>query len=281
MKPKRMMGDLALSARVARVVGVWAVVGALAMAGQAFGESSLSIDHATLQDPNQPTPEVSTAELRQILAEGSAMVFDARPYREYAVSHIPGARNVAAKPGVPMSLYVSDVAEIGRLVNHDKATPMVLYCNGPFCGKSKRLSVELVEAGYTQVRRYQLGIPVWRALGGLTEIELDGILYVLEGDRTAVLLDARDPEEFRAQSLPSARNLPLSGVNPGKDVGEVKAAKDDGRLPMEDHNTRIIVVGRDGAQAKALAEAIVREAFHNVAYFAGGVETLLQKAAGK
>jgi hypothetical protein len=37
---------------------------------------------------------------------------------------------------------------------------------------------------------------------------------------------------------------------PGKDVGEVKTAKDDGRLPMEDHNTRIIVFGRDMAQAQ-------------------------------
>jgi hypothetical protein len=38
---------------------------------------------------------------------------------------------------------------------------------------------------------------------------------------------------------------------------------------MEDHNTRIVVFGRDAAQARALAEAIVREAFHNVAYFPG------------
>jgi hypothetical protein len=48
------------------------------------------------------------------------------------------------------------------------------------------------------VRRYQLGIPVWRALGGLTEIELEGLRYVLEGDRTAVFIDARDPKEFAA-----------------------------------------------------------------------------------
>jgi hypothetical protein len=65
-------------------------------------------------------------------------------------------------------------------------TPATIYhATGPFCGKSKRLSTELVEAGYTQVRRYQLGIPVWRALGGLTEIELEGLCYVLAGDRTA------------------------------------------------------------------------------------------------
>jgi rhodanese-related sulfurtransferase len=180
-----------------------------------------------------------------------------------------------------MSQYVSDVAEIGRLVGNDKATPIVLYCNGPFCGKSKRLSAELVEAGYTNVRRYQLGIPVWRALDGLTEVELEGVLYVLEGDRTAVFIDARDPEEFSAQTLPGARNLPLSGVKPGKDVGEVKVAKDDGRLPMDDHNTRLIVFGRDGTQAKAVAEAIAKEAFHNMAYFGGTFDTLMQKIASR
>jgi rhodanese-related sulfurtransferase len=107
-----------------------------------------------------------------------------------------------------------------------------------------------VEAGYTHVRRYQLGIPVWRALGGLTEVELEGLRYVLAGDRTAVFIDARDPEEFGTQTLPGARNLPRSGLKPGKDVGEVKVAKDDGRLPMEDHNTRIIVFGREGHRPK-------------------------------
>jgi rhodanese-related sulfurtransferase len=55
-------------------------------------------------------------------------------------------------------------------------------------------------------------------------------------------------------------------------VGEVKRAKDDGRLPMEDHNTRIIVVGRDAAQARYVAEALAREAFHNVTYFPGSFE---------
>jgi rhodanese-related sulfurtransferase len=148
------------------------------------------------------------------------VVFDARPHREYTVSHIPRALNVSAKPGIPISQYVSDIAEIGRLIKHDKTTPIVLYCNGPFCGKSKRLATELLEAGYTHVRRYQLGIPVWHALGGLTEIELDGVLYILGEDRTAVLIDARDPAEFQSHTLPGARNLPHSSVKPGKDAGE-------------------------------------------------------------
>lgn len=238
------------------------------------GQVVMSIQQATLMEPGQKTPEISTEELRKILAEKSATVFDARPFKEYAVSHIPGAANVSAKPGVSISQYVSDVGEIGRVVQSNEAAPIVLYCNGPFCGKIKRLSEELVAAGYTNVRRYQLGIPVWRALGGITEIEAEGVEYVREKDQTAVWIDARDPEEFTANPIPNTRNLPLSGVKPGKDVGEVKKAKDDGRLPMEDHNTRIIVFGRDGAQAKVVAEAIAREAFHNVSYFAGPLERL-------
>ncbi len=168
-----------------------------------------------------------------------------------------------------MSMYVSDVAEIERLVGGDKTRPLVLYCNGPFCGKSKRLSEELLAAGFSSVRRYQLGIPVWRALVGLTEIEMDAVQHVARNDRTAVFLDARSADEFGAGSLPGARSIPQGALQAGKDVGEVRKAKDDGRLPMEDHNTRIVVFGRDAAQARALAEAIAQEAFHNVAYFPG------------
>lgn len=209
--------------------------------------------------------ELSTDDLRQVLKDGSAVVFDSRPHLEYAVSHIPGAQNVAAKPGVPTSVYVSDVAEIGRLVQ-DKATPLVLYCNGPFCGKSQRLGEELLEAGYSNVRRYQLGAPTWRALVGVMQIELDGIRYVRDGDRTAVFVDTRSADDFRAGSLPGARNIPLA---------EVVAAKDDGRLPMEDHNTRIVVFGADAEQARATTTELAKNAFHNVTFFDGTLDDLM------
>jgi rhodanese-related sulfurtransferase len=98
--------------------------------------------------------------LTRILADKSATVLDARPFAEYALGHIPGALKLAPRPGVLPSAYVSDIAEIGRLVHGNRAAPIVLYCNGPHCGKSKRLAVELVAASYRNVRRYQLGIPV-------------------------------------------------------------------------------------------------------------------------
>jgi hypothetical protein len=49
-------------------------------------------------------------------------------------------------------------------------------------------------------------------------------------------------------------------------AGDASKAKDDARLPMTDHNTRIFVVGSSGSQARSVAEATVRDAFHHVAF---------------
>ena len=252
-----------LPRRTGAAAGRLALAGALAAmllgitAAQA--QSAPDIYKATLGQQNQATAEISTEELRRILDEKSATVFDARPFMEYGAGHIAGAVNVAAKPGVPMSAYVSDVHEIDRLLSGRKDAPIVLYCNGPFCGKSKRLAEELLQAGFTDVRRYQLGAPVWRALGGVMQIEPASFQHVLREDRTAVIFDARTAGEFAAGTLEGARHLPKE---------EVVKAKDDGRLPMEDHNTRIVVFADSAATARAAAEEIAKNAFHNVAFCA-------------
>lgn len=224
-----------------------------------------NIFQSTLQESDPPTPEVSTEELRRILADGSAVVLDTRPHLEWAISHIPGALNVAPKPGMAMSEYTSDVAEVGRLVNGNKGQAIVLYCNGPMCGKSKRVSADLLTEGYTNVRRYQLGAPVWRALGGVMETEANGAKYIYEGDQTAVWVDARLPTVFQLETIEGAVNIPLD---------QVGAAKDDMRLPMEDHNTRVIVFGETPEEARAVAEEIAKNAFHNVSYFPGDYAVL-------
>lgn len=235
--------------------------------------ASLSIS-ACSEQSGSGVPEVSTEELQQILQDQSAVVLDTRPHLEWSISHIPGAINVAPKPGVSMALYTSDVAEVGRVTGDSKSQSLVLYCNGPNCGKSKRVAAELLEAGYADVRRYQLGAPVWRALVGVMVIEPDGLKHVFENDQTAVWVDSRDASEFENGSIRGAKSLPQGLVLPGKDVGEVFAAKNDGRLPMQDHNTRIIVFGDNGEQAREVVEALAREAFHNVTYFDGSYASL-------
>jgi rhodanese-related sulfurtransferase len=228
-----------------------------------------NIYQATLAEPNQKTQEVSTEQVRRILADGSAIVVDTRKRSEYVAGHIPGARNVDVPPSMSVAEVERSVAEVERLVSGDKSKALVLYCNGPFCQATRRLSEELVAAGFTNVRRYQLGIPIWRALGGPTEIELEGILRIYNVDQTAVFFDARSAEEFLAGSLSGARNIPLGAVQSG---GLQKAAA--GLLPPDDFNTRIVLFGRDSAQARALADAFSKSPRHNVTYFPGTFGTL-------
>jgi rhodanese-related sulfurtransferase len=107
------------------------------------------------------------------------------------------------------------------------------------------------------------GIPAWRGLGGVTQVEKEALLNIMRLDRTAVLVDARTSSA--GVRLRGARSIPLS---------DTTAAKDDGRLPMTDHNTRIFVAGDSAEQARAVAEAIVKDAFHNVSFYAGSVREL-------
>ena len=215
---------------------------------------------ATLAESDQKTKEVSTEQVRRILADGGAIVLDTRKRSEYVAGHIPGARNLDAAPS-------ASVAAVERLVGGDKNKALVLYCNGRFCQASRLLSDQLVAAGFSNVRRYQLGIPIWRALGGPTEIELEGILRIYKVDRTAVFFDARSAEEFAKGSLPGAHNVTTD-----------KLATDDGLqkvpLPRDDFNTRIVLFGRDAAQARALADALSKRPWHNVTYFPGTFEAL-------
>jgi rhodanese-related sulfurtransferase len=207
--------------------------------------------------------EISTAQLKAALTDSSAIILDARPYEEYAVSHIPSARAVPAKAGTTPALYVADAAEVAQRIP-DKTQLLILYCNGLFCGRSERFADDLTKLGYQNVRRYQLGAPGWRALGGVMQVEKPALLQLLGQDATSVLIDAR-PEAGLKPRLRNAVSIPLP---------EASKAKDDGRLPMTDHNTRIFVVGTNGAEARAVAEAIVHDAFHNVTFFDGAIADL-------
>jgi rhodanese-related sulfurtransferase len=255
--------------RQARIGAVAAVIlfGILAASPEAQQLSSdasnaPSIFDGVVKNP-AGSPEVSTVQLRAALKESSAIVLDARPYEEYAVSHIPGARTVPGKPGTTPALYVADVTDVVETIA-DKAQPLILYCNGLYCGRSERFADELTNIGYQSVSRYQLGAPGWRALGGVMQVEKTALFRLIAEDKTSVLIDGRT-ETGLEPSLRGAISIPLR---------DASKAKDDGRLPMTDHNTRIFVVGSNGAEARSVAEAIVRDAFHNVTFFDGAITEL-------
>jgi rhodanese-related sulfurtransferase len=131
----------------------------------------------------------------------------------------------------------------------------------------------LVAAGFTNVRRYQLGMPVWRALGGPTEIELDGILRIFQADKTAVFIDARPAEDFAKGSLPGSRNLTVESLD--ATLRQMMSGKlTNPPLPLDDFNRRIVLFGRDGTQVIGLANAMSKRPWYNVAYFPGSYQAL-------
>jgi predicted nucleotide-binding protein len=71
-----------------------------------------------------------------------------------------------------------------------------------------------------------------------------------------------DPRSVSRRDFEKAISIPLR---------DASRAKDDGRLPMTDQNPRIFVVCTHDAEARAIAEAIVHDAFHNVTFFDGAI----------
>ncbi|MGA2152577.1 MAG: rhodanese-like domain-containing protein [Geobacteraceae bacterium] len=202
--------------------------------------------------------EISTEQLKQILANKSEPVVDVRTPKEYAIAHIPGS----------IHIYEKDLEKLMQLLP-DKKAGMVIYCNGPYCHKVKRVGEQLFKRGYTNIKRYQLGMPVWRAYGNTVQTDMAGCQYIFPEDKTAVWVDARPKEEFAKGTVPGAVNV---------QAGEVKVANEDGRLPYTDKGTRIVVFADNPEMARKVAEEIAHTAFWNSSYFGGTFADL--RAAG-
>jgi rhodanese-related sulfurtransferase len=243
-----------ISSRSVVLAGVLLAVGAGVVRAQ-DGCVQL-VQQGALHETNQLTPDISTADFAAIASSGSEPVLDVRSALEYSIAHVPGSVN----------LWEKESERITQLFP-DRTTRLVLYCNGPFCGKSKRVSEQLVQLGYTRVRRYQLGMPTWRALGNTVQTDIEGVRYVWFGDHTAIWVDARERAEFARGTLPGAVSVL---------AGEADAANEDGRLPQWDKGTRVIVFGSTRDQARRVAAEVARKAYWNSSYFGGTFDELMK-----
>jgi rhodanese-related sulfurtransferase len=84
-----------------------------------------------------------------------------------------------------------------------------------------------------------------------------------------VFVDARTPQEFSTATIPGAVNV---------QKGEATAANDDGRLPLQDKGTRVVVFGNTLEQARVVAAEVAKKAYWNSGYFGGTFADL--EAAG-
>jgi rhodanese-related sulfurtransferase len=94
--------------------------------------------------------QLSTAELAGWLKSGrpKPVLLDVRETEEFAVSHLPGARNVPPK---------TDPATLLKTLPKD--TPIVTYCSVGW--RSSEFAQKLKEAGYTQVQNLEGSIFRW------------------------------------------------------------------------------------------------------------------------
>jgi hypothetical protein len=53
------------------------------------------------------------------------------------------------------------------------------------------------------------------------------------------------------------------------------------QLPLDDFNRRIVLFGRDVAEARRLADAMSKRPWHNVMYFPGSFEELAAAVPGR
>jgi rhodanese-related sulfurtransferase len=242
--------------RIALVAAVAAACLIVPRVASAQGPPNYTIFQTSLNEAGQPSPELTTEQLQNALKAG-VPVLDVRAEIEYAISHIPGAINIPERE-------VDDI--VARFGPHDL---FILTCNGPFCGKSKRVSTDLKARGYDNFYRYQLGLPVWRALGNTVQTDYDGLAYIFNRDETAVFVDARSPEAFRAETITCAVNI---------GPGEAEAANNDGRLPLLDKGARVVVFADDPALAKQVAIEIARKAYWSSSYFGGTFADLKNQA---
>jgi ArsR family transcriptional regulator len=95
---------------------------------------------------------VSRAELTQRIKKSLVTIIDVRPEDEFALGHVPGARNI------PLSELKR------RLSKLDRKTEIVAYCRGPYCVLSFEAVAQLRKLGF-RARRLEDGLPEWKAAG--------------------------------------------------------------------------------------------------------------------
>lgn len=168
-------------------------------------------------------PTISTDELNSLFDKKDKFILvDSRTKQEFNEAHIVNAINIPDKK----------LQDNLSLLPADKSFLLIIYCNGVKCGKSKRLAQQLEPLGFSNIRIYLEGIPVWeeRNLSMVTgpdynkKIEATIIKpadlnkMISENKKDYVLVDVRDASEYREGHIPGAINIPAETFAAGSGV---------------------------------------------------------------
>lgn len=200
-------------------------------------------------------PTISTDELKSLFDKKEKFVLiDARTEPEYAESHIVRAINI------PDKKLDKNIA----LLPQDKSLPLIIYCNGVKCGKSKRLAQKLEPLGFNNIRIYLEGIPVWEeknlplVTGPDYNKKIEATIIkpadlkklISEKKDNYVLVDVRDASEYKEGHIPGAINIQSENFAAGSGV-----------LPKE---KKIIVYCNTGSRSYLAYKKLIQLAYPDI-----------------
>lgn len=198
---------------------------------------------------------IGTDELKSMMDKKDKFtLIDSRTAPEYAESHIVQSVNIPEKK----------LQENLALLPADKSSLLVIYCNGVKCGKSKRLAWLLEPLGYTNIKIYLEGIPVWEEknlplVTGpdynkkieatiIKPEELNKLITAKKDDY--VLVDVRDASEYKEGHITTAINIPSETFAAGSGV-----------LPKE---KKIIVYCNTGSRSYLAYKKLIQLAYPTI-----------------
>ncbi len=143
------------------------------------------------------TPEGKEVDMAQV-EEGmrKCVLVDARPKKRFVAGHIPTA----------ISIFAKDLPDNLDKLPEDKDTQIIFYCGGPTCPFTGQ-SIEVAEdAGYTNVKGFQAGMPAWKKAGKPVHATAGWVAKNL--DENHVVIDTRPKEVSSKLHVKSAVAMP-------------------------------------------------------------------------
>ncbi|MDP6785517.1 MAG: rhodanese-like domain-containing protein [Rhodospirillales bacterium] len=172
---------------------------------------------------------ISAAYVKKLLDKKAGVVIvDARPERKFKEGHVPTAINIPDRK----------FAKMTGLLPEDKKTPLIFYCGGLKCPLSPKSAAKAVKLGYTDVKLFQAGYPAWKEAYGpkpAAALPQAGVVAIDTGKesdtitiasfekilkdapQSVLMLDVRDPSEFKGGHFKPAVNMTVDEVEEGVD----------------------------------------------------------------
>ena len=170
----------------------------LIQAEQEPGQPAKSIKKIVFGLP--PGVEINKDELLKIMGSGDKYyLYDARPAKRFGGGHIP-----TAAIGFP------DAKDFLSVLPEDKGALLVFYCGGPTCPFTGKAVKKAQEAGYTNLKGYQAGLPGWNKAKLPVHSEPKWLAKNLNPQH--VILDVRDTGASSKGHIKTAVAMPVANL---------------------------------------------------------------------